>query len=273
MIGEWIKLVLLSSSSLFGVYIVFGFIMNFVERLNTQLIYGTVGYIGIVITGFVGTVVHEFSHFILCRLFRHQVIEVAWFRPIEGMKDGVLGYVSHSYDKGSIYQQIGNFFIGIAPILVGSLIVMLLYQLFLPKSAKAFRERMNTNLRKATAAFNLGGIIILLIQQTGALLTSLFNKENMKKPFFWIFLFVTYSITSHMSLSFADLEGAMAGLIVLLGIVAVISFVLALFQVPFRKCASVLIRYNAFVISIFSIGLSFSVVMLLITFCIHMIMS
>lgn len=271
MLGEWIKLVLLSSSSLFGVYIVFGFIMNWVEQLNNQLIYGTVGYIGIVITGFVGTVVHEFSHFILCLLFRHQVVEVAWFRPIEGMKDGVLGYVSHSYDRGSIYQQIGNFFIGIAPILVGSLIVMLLYQLFLPKSAKTFRERMNSNLRKATVSFSLGGIIMLLIQQTGALFTSLFSKENMKKPFFWVFLFVTYSITSHMSLSFADLEGAMAGLIVLLGIVAVISFVLALFQVPFRKCASALIRYNAFVISIFSIGLSFSMVMLLITFCMHMI--
>ncbi|MGO0807158.1 hypothetical protein ACTPEF_24675, partial [Clostridioides difficile] len=42
------------------------------------------------------------------------------FRPIESKNDGILGYVSHSYKKDNLYQSIGNFFIGIAPIIGGT---------------------------------------------------------------------------------------------------------------------------------------------------------
>lgn len=271
MIKKWLKLVCLCSGALFGVYIVFGLLMNGIELLNSQMIFRSFGYIGILATGLIGTVVHEFSHALMCLVFRHKIIEIAWFRPAGAMKDGVLGYVHHMYDPTNLYQQIGNFFIGIAPILLGSVVVMVLYRLMLPRSAKQFKEQMNGQLRNVGNGFKLGSIVTLFFKLMGSLLGSLFNKENVKKIRFWLFLFMTYSITSHMSLSMADLSGAMVGLGTMLGIIVVISFVLVVLRLPVSKCTRWLVRYNVFIMSIFSIGVSFSLLTLLISYLIQCI--
>ena len=272
MLGDWLKLSILSSGSLFGVYFIFGFIMNWLEQINTEMIYKAFGYIGVVITGFIGTVTHEFSHFITCLLFRHQVTEVAWFRPRAAMRDGVLGYVAHSYNPDSLYQRIGNFFIGIAPLLLGSIFILILFHLCLPKAARKYTQDLSVAMRQVSNSFTIGGIIKMMFKQTGQLFSHLFTKENMKKPIFWLFLFAMYSISSHMSLSMADLKGAMVGLIVLLVIVISISFIMVLFQLPVKKCTRLLIKYNAFMISNFSIGISFSILTIAISYIFQMIM-
>lgn len=271
MIGDWFRLCLLSSGSLFGVYIVFGLLMDRIEALNTYFIWGTVGKVGIMITGWIGTVVHEFSHYIMCLVFRHRVVEVAWFRPLKGIQDGVLGYVQHSYDPSNWYQQIGNFFIGIAPLLVGSLIILILFKLFLPKSAKGFTQAANSHINEMSSHFSVGAIFKLLWQQTGNLFKQLFTKENMKRPIFWIFLFMVYSISTHMSLSMADLKGAAVGLGVMLVAIMVFSALMAVLRLPLKKLAPALIKYNSWVISIFSIGLSFSLLTLLISGALYFI--
>lgn len=262
MIGEWVKLTLLSTSSLFGVYIVFGVLMHFLEQLNTKIIFSAFGTIGIILTGFIGTVVHEFSHFLMCLIFRHEVVEVVWFRPLGAMEDGVLGYVQHRYDPNSLYQQVGNFFIGIAPLLLGAVFILIIYRICLPKSAKQYTAGLNENMKALANSFTTGSILKILLKQNGQLLKSLFTKENMKKPIFWLFLLVMYSISSHMSLSTADLRGALMGLIILLAAVVVISFILALLHLPVKKCAGLLIRYNALLISIFSMAVGFSLLTL-----------
>ena len=45
------------------------------------------------------------------------------FRP---GRDGTLGYVEHAYNRRSLYQSVGNFFIGTGPIWFGSALVYLL---------------------------------------------------------------------------------------------------------------------------------------------------
>lgn len=265
MFGEWLRVCLLSSGSLFGVYMVFGIMMDRIESLNNYFIWSTFGKIGIILTGFIGTVIHEFSHFIMCLIFRHQVVEVAWFRPIQGMQDGVLGYVQHSYNPTNWYQQIGNFFIGIAPILIGSVIILILYKLFLPASARRFTQAMNVNMQQMSQHFSVGAIFKLMYKQTKSLFGNLFTRVNMKKPFFWLFLFIMYSISTHMSLSFADLKGVAVGLGMIVVILMLISFVLVVFRMPLRKFVPVMIKYNSWMITIFSIGLSFSLLTLLIS--------
>ena len=265
MLREWLKICFVSSGSLFGVYMAFGLLMGRIEALNTYFIWRTLGKVGIILTGFIGTVVHEFSHFLMCLVFRHQVVEVAWFRPIQGMQDGVLGYVQHSYDPNSWYQQMGNFFIGIAPILVGPIIILLLLKIFLPQTARTYTTTISSNMQQMNHTFSLGYILKLMWQQTIGLFKGLFTKKNMKRPVFWVFLFMVYSISTHMSLSLADLKGAAIGLVVLLGIVMALSAVVTVLHIPFKKIVPLLIKYNSWVITIFSIGLSFSLLTLAIS--------
>ncbi len=265
MIGEWFKLVTLSSGSLIGVYIVFGLILDRIEQLNIQYIAGALGKVGIIATGVMGTVVHEFSHFIMCLLFGHKVVDVAWFRPIQGMKDGVLGYVEHSYIPSNLYQQVGNFFIGIAPMLLGSIIILLLFKICLPKASRSYTTNMTEQMQSVAREFSLVNILISILSQAGALFKTLWTRENIQKPSFWLFIVMAYSISTHMSLSLADLKGALTGLgVILIGIV-VISFILALIHLPVKKFAGLLIKYNVALISIFTVSLSFSMMTLLIS--------
>lgn len=262
MLREWLRVCFVSSGSLFGVYIAFGLLMGRIEALNAYFIGGTLGRIGMIITGFIGTVVHEFSHFLMCLVFRHQVVEVAWFRPIQGMQDGVLGYVRHQYNPKDWYQQIGNFFIGIAPLLVGSIVILLLFKIFLPSISSTFTSTMNSNIQQMNQAFSVGSILKLMGKQTKCLFKGLFTKKNMTKPIFWVFLFSVYSISTHMSLSLADLRGAAVGLMFMIGFIMFLSAVLTVLHIPLKKLAPVMVRYNSWVITIFSIGLSFSLLTL-----------
>ena len=265
MLGEWLKLTMLASGSFFGVYAVFGLILDQMERLNITYIASTTGKIGIMLTGFIGTVVHEFAHYVLCLVFGHQVVEVAWFRPIQGMRDGVLGYVQHSYNPNNLYEQVGNFFIGIAPLLLGSIFILLLFRTCLPSASKRFTQQMQEQMRRLASDFTLGHIFSLIFKQAGALFRNLFTGENFRKPGFWIFMIAAYSISTHMSLSLADLQGALVGVGVIFIAIVVGCFVLALVHLPVKRCAGALVKYNAFLISIFSVALIFSAMTLLIS--------
>lgn len=74
--------------------------------------------------GWLGTSVHEMGHVLFAVLFGHKVKEVQLFKP--DPKSKTLGYVKHTYDEKNVYHQIGNFFIGLGPILMGTLMLFLL---------------------------------------------------------------------------------------------------------------------------------------------------
>ncbi|MBP3887459.1 MAG: hypothetical protein J6F30_07360 [Cellulosilyticum sp.] len=272
MIGEWFKLTVLSSGSLVGVYIVFGLILDRIEKLNIHYIASSLGKMGIMLTGCIGTVVHEFSHFVMCLLFGHRIVEVAWFRPIKGMKDGVLGYVQHSYTPTSLYQQVGNFFIGIAPMLLGSIFILILFRVCVPKASRYYTAKVSEQMQAIIKDFTVGNIIKGIFSQIGALFKALWTKENIQKPSFWVFIIIAYSISTHMSLSLADLQGALTGLgVVLIGIV-IISLILSLIHLPVKKIVGLLIKYNVLLIGVFTMSISFSLMTLLISAIIYRIL-
>ena len=80
--------------------------------------------------GWLGCSVHELSHAFFALIFGHKISEVVLFEPNSNGES--LGHVSHSYNKNSIYQKTGNFFIGISPLLFGGIVlficVLLLYR-------------------------------------------------------------------------------------------------------------------------------------------------
>ena len=61
-----------------------------------------------------------------------------WYLLQKRDENGVLGYVNHSYNPNSIYQQTGNFFIGIAPIFGGITAIIALMHIIIPKTYNEF---------------------------------------------------------------------------------------------------------------------------------------
>jgi len=68
----------------------------------------------------VGTPIHELSHAIVAIMFGHKIEKVSL---INFSQDGRLGYVIHRWNKRSLYQNIGLFFIAVAPLFSAILIL------------------------------------------------------------------------------------------------------------------------------------------------------
>ena len=107
---------------------VIGFIIHQLNRLFYKIV-GS-GKVTCYASGLIGTPIHELSHALMCIVFRHKITEIKLFKLDAS---GTMGSVTHSYNPKNLYQKIGCFFIGVAPIIGGSLVIHLLMRLILPE--------------------------------------------------------------------------------------------------------------------------------------------
>ena len=167
-------------------------------------------------TGFIGTPIHELSHALMCLVFGHKITEIKLFQI--NSADGVLGYVNHSYNPRNIYQRVGNFFIGIAPVFIGFLILTGLFYLLLPG---VFDSCVNM-VEMVDWSAGVGGFFGMFADLFGVL----FGCCDMWQ--WWVFVIVGSFIALHMTLSKADWKGAASGIVVFLLLFAVVDIIVAL---------------------------------------------
>lgn len=78
----------------------------------------------ILFTGCIGVPVHEMSHALVAVLFGMRVWKISFFEP--DPESPQLGYVRFSFSPRLLRHRFGLFFVGIAPLMVGTLLVSLL---------------------------------------------------------------------------------------------------------------------------------------------------
>jgi hypothetical protein len=200
--------------SVFGFILIFGLLLYFISR-STRKAFSNSGHskLDIYFTGWIGTPVHEMGHAVFCILFRHQITDIKLYSP--NSQDGTLGYVNHSFNSKSFYQRIGGFFIGTGPILFGSFVLYLLIWFCLPNYRQISEIISKADLTDSG--------IFDLIKNTGrmlstgtSLLFNIFSPENFGKPIFWLFIYLTFCISSHMQLSPSDLKTMGTGILTIL---------------------------------------------------------
>ncbi|MHC1705568.1 MAG: hypothetical protein AB9846_16830 [Tenuifilaceae bacterium] len=225
----FIKQVLLTTFNqltwLLGLLFIFGFILYFFARLTRITYVKTTGKtLDIIVTGWIGTPVHELGHIIFCLIFRHKILEVSLYNP--NPNDNTLGYVNHSYDAKSIYHRIGNFFIGIGPIIFGTLVLYILLYFLVPNakdvlvSIKSQSAILLSNIHGEWSGFTS------IWDTTTSTIKVLFEKSNFSSYKFWIFLYLSICISSHMELSPPDIKGAISGLLLIILLFLVINFII-----------------------------------------------
>lgn len=246
--------------------IAFGFLIRFIENKSNTYIYKTFGKIGLIGYGILGTTIHEFSHFLMAKLFFHKIIDIKWF-SLSINNNGELGHVTHSYDKKNLYQRIGNFFIGTAPLLIGSLILIFFYWLLLRNSFYIILNHINLDsFLNLGSTFTFTSFFKLLLSKFSFILQNTFTLSNFKSLSFWIFLFISISISTHMSLSRADLRNAVDGILFIFIFSLIVNGIFLLLSLSFSTLGFYLISFNIFLISFLSIGLFFSLLSLIISF-------
>ena len=184
--------------SVFGVFFIFGFILSEIQGLILKNYSRSIGWRGILWTAWLGTPVHEYSHALTALLFRHKISEVALFSP--DALTGELGHVSHSYNRRNLYQSVGNFFIGLAPLIIGPLLLVFLLYALVPNGREIFTY-LSGNHESWPA---LGGAV-------KDFLIRLFSPENLMNYRFWFFLYISFAIASHLAPSKNDRRDALNG--------------------------------------------------------------
>ena len=217
---DFLKLVIITTFSqliwLLGLLFIFGLILYVFARFTRLTYVKSAGRkLDVIVTGWIGTPVHELGHAVFCILFRHRIVEMRLYTP--NSTDGTLGYVNHSYNPQSTYQRIGNFFIGVGPIIFGAIVLYAALHYLVPEKDAVFSgiEAQSSTL-VAGVRGNFAGIFETLWGTTTLTLSALFSSANFSDYRFWIFLYLAMCVSSHMELSPPDIRGAAGGLISLI---------------------------------------------------------
>ena len=258
---EAFKLSLLEMISLVGLLMVIGLVLGLMERKANSYFFAAFGYKGILATAWIGTPVHEIGHAVMCVIFGHKITDMRLL--MTNRADGTLGYVTHSYNQRSVYQTVGNFFIGIAPIISGMGALFLSLYYLLPNSFKAFAGYLQESVvpKSFDLTFFQGFTHASLV-----LIQSIFTLNNLFDPYFWIFLLIAIGVSSHMALSRADIKGATQGLVTLYAVLFSVTLLGNFLQVNAYSYLSHVVRYNAYILAFSTLALVFSLFTLTISY-------
>ncbi|MBD1389546.1 hypothetical protein IC617_08905 [Neiella sp. HB171785] len=78
----------------------------------------------------IGVPLHELAHAIACVVFGHKIHRIVWFSPSPSQYAS--GFVEHSWNRRP-WPMIGNFFIGIAPLIAGIALIYCAASMCLPR--------------------------------------------------------------------------------------------------------------------------------------------
>ena len=222
-----------------GMIILFGFLIATFNKMFYRNFGGnalTVCYV----TGAIGTPVHELAHALMCVIFRHRIDEIKLFQI--SSDDGTLGYVAHSWNPKNLYQSAGNFFIGVAPILVISLVLYGLGCWLVP-------EMMGGVVSIGSQIDGIGGIFTGIIDILGYMVS--FAGEGK----WWLFFFISIFLALHMTLSGADIKGAGSGILIVLGFFLVLNIIFYLLG-GLTAFSSAILSFGGILVAFLTIGLA-----------------
>ena len=183
-----------------GIFFAFGFILSNIQSWTQANYQRSVGWKGILWTAWIGTPIHELSHVFFAKLFRHKIATISLFAP--NQETGGLGHVDHRYNKRSIYQSVGNFFIGAGPLIGGGAALLSLLYFLLPDGRTIFTTLPYQSLSVSSFFSSFTKIT-----------SQLFTFAHIQSWQFWVFLYLSFCIVSHIAPSPQDRKGMWQGFI------------------------------------------------------------
>ena len=198
-----------------GIIFLFGWIISLLRRGFCSLT-GKAGPKILLATGIIGTPIHELSHAAMCLLFGHKIVEIKLYTPKSN--DGSLGYVNHTYRKKNIYHQIGNFFIGVAPVVLGGIVVVLLLALLLPDAFHSVSRDISALKSSSIDSLPIADFLGMI----WTAICEIFSTDSLSSWQGWVFIILALMISTHMEMSAPDIKGSLKGLAFLLVIMLLV---------------------------------------------------
>jgi len=219
-IGSILTHTLLLLLALIAPFVIFALIIHWFEKVIFVRLAERFGWKVVLWTGWLGTPIHELSHALMCKVFNHRIDEMALFEP--DLQTGRLGYVKHSFRRGNWFEELGNFFIGIAPLAGGSLALAALLWVFFPDAVSAAVT--------APGEGTTEGALANVAETTFAILAEILTLQNIASLRFWVFIYLVLCVGGHMAPSRSDYQGAIRAGLMVGAVLLIIALTLALLQ-------------------------------------------
>lgn len=193
-IYAFLKPVVAQIAIIFGLFFVLGYIISKLQEWTGENYQRAFGWRGIKWTAWLGTPVHELAHVFFAKIFRHRLDRVSLFAP--NQQTGQLGEVQHSFNRKSVYQRLGNFFIGAGPLIFGAGVLILLFYFLHPDGRLILSDA--------------GRYSILDLEK---IFRAIFNPEFFGYLRFWLFIYLSFAVASHLAPSKQDRKNMWGGFV------------------------------------------------------------
>jgi hypothetical protein len=196
-------------ASLFLGVFIFGLLIHFISQLMFKSLGSALGPKGTYLVAWLGTPIHELGHALFCLIFLHKIEEIRFFRP--DPVTGTLGYVYHKWNPKNPWQVLGNFFIGVSPIVLGCAVLFGLFYFLIPDSGSAWNAIISnvSNIEKGSA---ITAYLSVFRDSSMAIIKLIFTFANLAHWQFWVFLYLSVCVASNVRLSWLDIKGSLSGL-------------------------------------------------------------
>jgi len=193
--------------------------------MNYRLL-NTFGFRSLYILAWLGTPIHELSHYLACKIGRHEVKEFKPFKP--DPKTGSLGYVRHSYRQDKLYQRVvGNAIVSIAPFFGGATIIFMLTYFFYPQLIPDTKSTFSSRFFEIENWGNLYDYLQAWVLTLKHFLIQITNPEHLSDWKFALYVYAMISISAHLSPSRSDFNGFWGPAIFILLLVVILHILLA----------------------------------------------
>lgn len=196
-----------------GLLFVCGLVVHFCSFLFSKLL-GDGAKPVYFITAAIGTPIHELGHAFMCLIFGHKIEDMKLWSPTA--KDGMFGYVEHSYSKKNPWAVLGNLFIGLGPLFSGLGVIVLSLWLCLPTAWYGYLQTSHALLSSGASAAEVALGVFDLFKNIPAAFA-----ENWWRALIGILIILPVSL--HVKLSFLDIKGSMSAIPIYAGLLAIFS--------------------------------------------------
>lgn len=216
-VWTYLKLVLLLSLRqflfLFALLLILSWLMQqvnsrFLRQTNTLFGSKVYGWL----FGWISIPVHELGHAFFALIFGHKITRLVLFE--QKSRGGQGGYMQHKWQGGNLYQRVGNLFISLGPIIIGSLVVWLLSWLLLDLRFSS-GEILDIEAGLVTQILGIPGFILSGISNTVLILGSIFSQFSWKTL---LFIYLSFALGSNICLSEMDMKNLKPAVLVIMAI-------------------------------------------------------
>ena len=208
-VKELILATLGQMASLFLGIFIFGLLIHFISQLTFRSLGNAFGPRGTYLVAWLGTPIHELGHALFCLIFLHKIEEIRFFKP--DPDTGTLGYVYHTWNPKNPWHVLGNFFIGIGPMVLGCGALFALFYFLIPDSARVW-DSIIVGVSDIEKGSSIGSYLAVFQGSVLAIVKLIFTFANLGIWQFWVFLYLSICIASNIRLSWADIKGSLSGL-------------------------------------------------------------